>query len=160
MIEAELTFKDNDGHLVVIMSSTLKRLLIYRQHSWCSKEAGGVLIGERRGTHIVIQEISEPGEGDIRSRNSVDRRGPHHQKVVNEAFSRSLGTLQYLGEWHSHPEDIPAPSIKDLNTWERHLVDSKPMILLIVGREKIWAAKKISDKIIPLIEFHASLDAS
>ncbi len=160
MIEAELTFKDEDGHLVVIMSSAVKRLLVYRQLRWYSKEAGGVLIGERRGSHIVIQEISEPGEGDVRGRNSVDRRGQHHQRIVDEAFSRSLGTLQYLGEWHTHPEDIPSPSIQDLNTWRRHLVDSEHMVLLIVGRDKIWAAKKISDGIVPLFEFQSGIDAS
>ncbi|MBR7781870.1 CBASS system CD-NTase/cGAS isopeptidase Cap3 [Undibacterium luofuense] len=150
MVDFELTFKDNNGHLLVIMPTVVTRLLVYRQLHWNSKEAAGVLIGERRGPHLVVQDISEPGNGDIRSRYSVDRRGSHHQTVVDEAFIRSSGTLQYLGEWHTHPEDKPSPSAKDLSSWRRHLVDSEQMLLVIVGREEMWAAKKIADTIIPL----------
>lgn len=64
-------------------------------------ESAGVLIGERRGQHLVVCDISEPGSGDIRQRCRVDRRGVHHQSRVNEAFERSAGTHLYLGEWHT-----------------------------------------------------------
>ncbi len=117
-----------------------------------SNEAAGVLIGERRESHLVIYEISEPGKGDIRSRYFVDRRGLHHQAAVDDAFVRTSGNLQYLGEWHTHPENRPTPSSKDLKTWRRHLISQEPMILLIVGREQIWAAKKTSEEISPLLE--------
>jgi integrative and conjugative element protein (TIGR02256 family) len=61
--------------------------------------------------------------------------------------------LQYLGEWHTHPEDSPSPSSIDLGTWQRHLnADNEQMVLLIVGRKEIWAAKKDSRTIIPLLE--------
>ncbi|MBM5573167.1 Mov34/MPN/PAD-1 family protein [Deefgea sp. CFH1-16] len=150
MVDSELTFKDSNECLLVIMPSVVIRLLAHRQLYWNSKEAAGVLIGERRGPHLVIQDISEPGEGDIRSRFSVDRQGPHHQIAVDKAFAQSSGTLQYLGEWHTHPEDQPSPSAKDLSSWRRHLVDSEQMLLVIVGREEIWAAKKIADTIVPL----------
>lgn len=149
---SELTFIDEDGHLTVIMSTVVKRLFAHRQLSWNSKEAAGVLIGERRGAHIVIHEISEPGEGDIRGRHFVDRRGPHHQSIIDKAFSRSLGTLQYLGEWHTHPEDKPSPSTKDLNSWGKYIIDSEHMLLLIIGRKNLWAAKKIANRIVLLRE--------
>lgn len=136
----------------MIMPSVVRRLLDHRQIGWSSNEAAGVLIGERRESHLVICEISEPGEGDIRSRYFVDRRGPHHQAAVDEAFARSLGSFQYLGEWHTHPEDRPTPSHKDLGTWRRRLIAQEPMILLIVGRKKIWAAKKTAEEIFPLLE--------
>jgi integrative and conjugative element protein (TIGR02256 family) len=152
MIDVELTFKDENGHLIVIMPTVVKRLFAHRQLSWNSNEAAGVLIGERRGPHIVIHEISEPGVGDIRSRHSVDRCGSHHQLIVDEAFLRSSGTLQYLGEWHTHPEDTPFPSTKDLNSWGKYLIDSEHMLLLIVGRKNVWAAKKITNTIVLLLE--------
>lgn len=152
MSTAELIFKDHSGGLLVIMPFVLEQLLKYRQIDRFSNEAAGVLIGERRGAHLVICEISEPGKGDIRRRSFVDRRGPHHQVAVDEAFARTSGVLQYLGEWHTHPEDRPTPSSKDLKTWRRHLIAQEPMILLIVGRKKIWAAKKTDEEIFSLIE--------
>jgi integrative and conjugative element protein (TIGR02256 family) len=70
---------------------------------------------------------------------------------VNEAFAQSSGRLQYLGEWHTHPEDQPSPSTTDLGSWRRHLIAQEQMILLIVGRTEIWAAKKINKQIVPLL---------
>ena len=150
MINTELTFTDKFGDLLVIMPSVVSKLLDYRQMDSLSNEAAGVLIGERRESHIVVHEISEPGEGDIRRRCFVDRRGLHHQAAVDEAFARSSGRLQYLGEWHTHPEDQPSPSAMDLGTWRRHLVAQDQMVLLIIGRKDIWAAKKITELILPL----------
>ncbi|MGE1076177.1 Mov34/MPN/PAD-1 family protein [Pseudomonas fragariae (ex Marin et al. 2024)] len=147
MVDSELTFTDNFGCLLVITPSVVNRLLGYRQLNASSNEAAGVLIGERRGSHLVIHDISEPGKGDIRRRCFVDRRGPHHQVAVDDAFARSLGTLQYLGEWHTHPEDIPSPSTTDLVTWHRNLVEKGPMALIIMGRKEVWAAKKTAQNI-------------
>ncbi|MCM2446252.1 peptidase [Rahnella sp. CG8] len=146
----ELTFEDASGHLVVITSNVLSRLLSFRQLTPDSHEAAGVLIGERRGAHLVIHTISEPGEGDLQSRSSVDRCGTHHQAVVNDAFRNSSGTLQYLGEWHTHPEDYPQPSSRDRQSWRMYLTASVPMVLIIVGRKHLWAAKKTEDVIMTL----------
>jgi len=152
MVNTELTFKDTDAHLVVIMPFVVERLLDHRQLDPHNDEAAGVLIGERRGPHVVIQGLSEPGKGDIRSRHSVNRLGAHHQIAVDKAFASSKGTFQYLGEWHTHPEDTPSPSQTDTSSWTTNLVDTEPMILIIVGRRRIWAAKKIGRKLLPLTE--------
>jgi len=152
MAEMELTFKDNNGDLVVIMPNVLDRLMTYRQLHWYTSEAAGVLIGERRGPHLVVQDVSEPGKGDIRSRYYVDRKGSHHQLAVDQAFLRSGGALQYIGEWHSHPEDEPSPSTKDRDSWGRYLSAPEPMVLIIVGRRKLMVAKKEGRNIIPLAE--------
>ncbi|MCH2342838.1 MAG: Mov34/MPN/PAD-1 family protein [Pseudomonas sp.] len=152
MTEAELTYTDSQGGLLVIMPSVLNRLLTYRQLDFYSTEAAGVLIGERRGLHLVVHQISEPGKGDIRRRCFVDRRGPHHQVAIDEAFASSSGRLQYLGEWHTHPEDAPSPSSTDLGTWQRYLVADEQMVLLIVGKKRIWAAKKYAGAVIPFFK--------
>ncbi|ASK19254.1 peptidase [Halomonas sp. N3-2A] len=152
MIETELTFTDSRGSLLVILPTVLSRLLSYRQYNLSNNEAAGVLIGERRGSHLVVHQVSEPGKGDIRRRYFVDRRGPHHQAAVEDAFSRSSGRLQYLGEWHTHPEDVPSPSSTDLNSWKRYLIADEPMVLLIVGKNEIWAAKKCTSTVIPLLK--------
>jgi integrative and conjugative element protein (TIGR02256 family) len=152
MATAEMAFKDSEDNLVVIMTPVLKKLFSYRQKCFSCTEAAGVLIGERRGSHMIVKSMSEPGLGDLRSRYAVDRTGSHHQAAIDEAFFLSGGILQYLGEWHTHPEDIPSPSVKDKNSWKYQLIESDPMILLIVGRKKLWAAKKEKGLIIPIWE--------
>lgn len=152
MLDTELTFSDHNGHLVVIMDQVAQRLISHRQLHCFSKEAAGILIGERRGPHLIICELSEPGLGDLRHRFSVNRKGQHHQTRVLTAFTQSDGTKQYLGEWHTHPEDNPTPSSRDICSWQEHIDDSSPMILLIVGRKNIWLGKMESGVITSLAQ--------
>lgn len=152
MDNIELTFEDAQGNLVVLMPKVVQRLLAHRQLAPRNKEAAGVLIGERRGEHIVITGLSEPAKEDKRTRYSVDRCSRSHQETVDQAFSRSQGTHQYVGEWHTHPEDVPCPSPMDRRSWNNGLRDTHPMILLVVGRHKIWGARKYKGSIQRLSE--------
>lgn len=144
---SEVTFIDDNGHLVVIMSNVIEKLQSYRQLSPVSREAAGVLIGERRENHIVIHAISEPGSSDIRNRFSVVRKGSHHQELVNELHRTSGGTMNYLGEWHSHPEKMPSPSGTDKSSWQKDIKLAEPMVLIIVGQCAIWCGKRTGRKI-------------
>ncbi|MUK60727.1 peptidase [Aliivibrio fischeri] len=139
--EKELTYQDSNGHLVVLTEHVLAVLEKYRQTRRQDNEAAGILLGEKRGQHIVITDLSEPGKGDLRKRNLVDRRGKHHQQKVDDCFQLSGGTVNYLGEWHTHPEDFPKPSQKDRTSWSVHLKGGTPKIVLIVGIKDFWIEK-------------------
>ena len=122
-------------------------LISYRQIDDSRPESAGVLIGERRGVHIIIKTLSEPSSWDIRSRFMVDRVSKHHQKVVDDAFKRSNGEWHYLGEWHTYPEYVSKPSMTDYNSWHKNLKSSDPLILIIAGLTAFWVGKKIKDNI-------------
>ncbi|MDR7017067.1 Mov34/MPN/PAD-1 family protein [Acinetobacter sp. 3657] len=147
MLGKDLVFKADDDALVVILSEVVEILLSYRQLENSNPESAGVIIGERRGIHLVVRMVSVPNFSDIRSRFSVNRIGKHHQEKVDKAFRESNGTWQYLGEWHTHPENIPSPSMVDYNSWKKYLSSSDPLILIIVGRTKWWVGKKINQEI-------------
>lgn len=147
MVDKELVFQAQDQSLVVISIEVANILISYRQIDDSRPESAGVLIGERRGGHIIIKTLSEPSSWDIRSRFMVDRVSKHHQKVVDDAFKRSNGEWHYLGEWHTHPEDVPKPSMTDYNSWHKNLKSSDPLILVIAGRTAFWVGKKIEDNI-------------
>ncbi|MFA3684429.1 Mov34/MPN/PAD-1 family protein [Acinetobacter baumannii] len=147
MFDKELVFQAQDRSLVVISTEVANILVSYRQLSDSSQESAGVLIGERRGVHIVIKMLSEPSIWDIRSRFMVDRVSRHHQQVVDDAFKKSDGEWHYLGEWHTHPEDVPKPSMTDYSSWHKNLNSSDPLILIITGRSNFWVGKKINEKI-------------
>lgn len=148
----ELVFIDEFDHHVVVMSEVVRLLHFYRQTHYASTEAGGILIGERRGQHIVVTDISEPGPSDIRTRNRFERKGDHHQQNVDELFKQSDGFLVYLGEWHTHPEDFPQPSYTDIKSWLTELIATEPMVLLIVGRKGEWLGLKNGNDIKSLKE--------
>ncbi|MBS7815104.1 Mov34/MPN/PAD-1 family protein [Wohlfahrtiimonas chitiniclastica] len=147
MMRKELVFQALDNSIVVISAEVVDILISYRQLSNTALESAGVLIGERRGEHLVIKTLSEPSQLDIRSRFMVDRVSGHHQKIVDDAFKQSGSLWHYLGEWHTHPEDVPTPSSVDYSSWYKNLNSSEPLILIIVGRTDFWAGKKTHDSI-------------
>ena len=138
----EITFKDKYGNLVVIMSDVVQRFKKYQQVLPTTPESAGVLIGERRGKHLVITDISIPGKGDSFSRYQVDRKGEHHQIMVNESFIKSNKTKHYLGEWHTHPEKRPTPSALDYKSWSKVHINNLNVVLIIVGQHSLWVATK------------------
>lgn len=147
MPSKELVFQAQDKSLVVITPEMADIFIFYRQLSSSSPESAGVIIGERRDVHIVIRTISVPSDADIRSRFMVNRISKHHQRTVDKAFLDSNGASQYLGEWHTHPEDVPQPSMTDYNSWYKNLTAAEPLILIIVGRTHFWVGKKTLNNI-------------
>jgi integrative and conjugative element protein (TIGR02256 family) len=138
----EITFRDKYGNLVVIMSDVVHLFKKFQQLLPTTPESAGVLIGERRGKHIVITDISIPGKGDSCSRYQVDRKGEHHQKKVDESFIKSNKTKHYLGEWHTHPEKQPTPSALDYKSWSKIHINNEKVVLIIVGQHGLWVATK------------------
>lgn len=62
--------------------------------------------------------------------------------VVVEEFEKSNHTRFYIGEWHTHPEDNPTPSIQDINSIKKsyqrnELVIPNLLFMAIVGMKSI-----------------------
>jgi integrative and conjugative element protein (TIGR02256 family) len=99
-------------------------------------ESGGILLGYVRGNHLDIVEATEPTKNDKRERFFFLRRKSGHQNIASQRWVESGGRVRYLGEWHTHPESIPNPSILDLQEWEssaKRRADKRPQVGLIVG---------------------------
>ncbi|WP_081409005.1 Mov34/MPN/PAD-1 family protein [Acinetobacter gyllenbergii] len=52
-----------------------------------------------------------------------------------------------MGEWHTHPEDVPSPSPTDINSWRTNLVSNEELVLIIVGRTNFWIGKQLFKEI-------------
>ena len=132
----------NEGKLN-ISEDVLKSMIIYIQDQRHKREAGGVLIGRfiKNSKHIIVDEISVPMAGDVRSRTFFKREVKKHQEIIDKAWERSNGTLNYLGEWHTHPENYPSPSHIDLASWKLKLTNdifsSRYLYFIIVGIKEI-----------------------
>ncbi|CEO21886.1 MAG: Mov34/MPN/PAD-1 family protein [Paraclostridium sordellii] len=129
----------NKTTTLAISEAVLEKLYQYKQ-TGNKYEAGGILLGRVTSdyTKYEIIEISEPCNKDKRSRFSFVRNKNKAQKIVNRAFKESSGIIQYMGEWHTHPEKYPTPSsidIKLLNDCSKQRNIPKIIFMLILGYE-------------------------
>lgn len=125
---------------ILIEGSVIDLVSHYRQREPNTPEAGGILLGYRRGVHLHIVSATVPQQGDRRARNRFHRCDPLHQVVAEDQWKSSGSTIDYLGEWHTHPERDPAPSLLDISEWRKICrTRQECMIFLIVGNfDKLW----------------------
>lgn len=129
------------NNLVYISADVLKTLYKYVQRGPGSVESGGILLGYVRGPHIEILEATSPTFRDERYYSSFIRDTYFHADVAHEKWLKSSGKVRYLGEWHTHPEKYPQPSLLDIAEWRRlvkHRKDTRPLLGLIVGAEDFY----------------------
>lgn len=104
-------------------------------------EAGGILLGFRRGDHMQVVTATTPQRADRRHRYSFHRRDREHQRIATRYWKDSGETMDYLGEWHTHPTTSPSPSAVDRA--EGQVIcntKNKPMVFIIMGMSgRIWA---------------------
>ena len=122
------------GGVILIETTVLNFITGYAQQSSCSTEAGGILLGHRKGSHLHVVCATEPSPADRRSRFRFQREIEPHQTIATQAWRQSGQTMEYLGEWHSHPESNPHPSRIDLTEWKKIISRANEcFVFLIVG---------------------------
>ena len=127
--------------IAVLSPKVLNLFESYTQDSTDKAEAGGIIIGYRRGPHFEINHATEPTKHDQRSRFGFKRSAETHQSVATESWKSSSGQLTYLGEWHTHPELTPSPSLIDLSEWNKlakNHQNKKTFLVVIVGIANLW----------------------
>lgn len=125
--------------MILIAEDVLEKIASDAARYAGRSERGGIFIGLRRGPHIEIKEATLPMRWDIGSMFSFRRSSRGHQDVALRRWRDSSQTMDWVGEWHSHPQAIPTPSGIDLGSWETITAErSSPMVFVIVGYAGRW----------------------
>lgn len=129
---------------VTISEEVLEAMQAFREQR-LPNETGGVLLGtydlSRRIVHIVA---ALPAPPDSRQSPTYFIRGAKHLKPLVEGISaRSAGVINYVGEWHSHPDHAEvAPSGDDEEVYDflkTHLDPTgTPYVMAICGAATSW----------------------
>lgn len=82
-------------------------------------ETGGVLLGWRRGPDRVVVGVVGPGPRALHGRHMFLPDHTWQVAQIDRAFARSRGDLDYLGDWHTHPEGSAALSSLDRKTLQK-----------------------------------------
>ncbi|EPF90584.1 hypothetical protein GCM10025882_35640 [Acinetobacter gyllenbergii] len=134
----KMTFElpENLG-FVEFSPEVLEHLEKYKQKSCFSREAGGQLFGSYNGHNTTkIIGITGPRPQDWRTRFGYVPNAKAEQAEIKENYK--LG-LHFLGDWHTHPQDIPFPSSTDENSMKKLVKESihdfVGFLMIIVGRK-------------------------
>jgi integrative and conjugative element protein (TIGR02256 family) len=120
---------------ILIAADVADHVRRYRQMETRSTEAGGQLFGSIGTNRVNVLVATGPYPRDERSRYRY-RSDPTSAQSAIELQAQN-GML-YLGEWHTHAEDIPDSSGLDDSAMRliltRSQLNSNALIMLIVGR--------------------------
>lgn len=120
---------------------SVERMLIEESESKVGLETGGVLVGfvDRKLDGVVITAASGPGPKAHHGPTSFNRDREFCQAFIDQHAGDSDGRIDFVGEWHKHPEPDPWPSAVDRNTYMRLAADPathvKRPVILITGTE-------------------------
>jgi integrative and conjugative element protein (TIGR02256 family) len=132
---------DDKRTLLHFSESTMETFCRHVQASDADYEAGGLLLGSVHGSHMLIEQATIPTARDKRFRYLFERMPFGHQAIALSRWMASHGTVRYLGEWHTHPENHPHPSGLDRSEWGQLAAkrrDKRPMLAVIVGRKSLY----------------------
>ena len=128
-----------DGTILRFEKHALIKMLSFAQTNKVDKEAGGILLGKQvqNRNEYIISDVSVPNNKDIRRRFSFVRNKDAAQCIINRWWWETKGVVNYLGEWHTHPELCPVPSQVD-RTLIKQVIDDHSnvftrLFLIIVG---------------------------
>lgn len=125
--------------MIVWLSSHVMQSMIENARDLLPLENGGILLGWRSGEDRIIVDLRGPGPLALHGRHCFL---PDHKWQVAEiksAFEVSGGDLDYLGDWHSHPDGIAEMSDLDSATLFRMARRvSAPLMLIVAGSGTEW----------------------
>lgn len=133
---------------VLIEDVVVANVGAFRQVDPHAAEAGGILLGFRRDTHLHVAMATPPGPRDRRSKHYFYRDVEFHAHIALSEWAKTDRTMDYVGEWHTHPDDYPQPSSLDLQEWRRICQRRKePMVFIIQGILGRWIGVGIGSDI-------------
>ena len=136
-------------YIIILHENVLSIVNDFIQVKNKQPESGGILLGKIINGEINIMKVSTPTELDKSSRYNFERNRLSGQIVVDYEFNNSYGQTIYLGEWHTHPEDIPTPSTTDIkmmsNQFKKNILNTEYLLLIIRGRMAIYVGVQDKD---------------
>lgn len=100
-----------------------------------TKEVGGILLGRFVGK--MVYEITEIAciNSQYNTRIYFQRDVKKAQSIINKRWDETKGEINYLGEWHTHPNMHASPSttdMKSLSAIMKQVGQVLPIVMLII----------------------------
>lgn len=128
--------------MTVWLSEHVMQSLSVHAQDFSPLENGGILLGWRSGEDCIVVDLRGPGPRALHGRHCFIPDHAWQVEEIQRAFEQSCSDLDYLGDWHSHPDGVAEMSKVDSATLLRITQRVKGSIMLIVaGKGKDWSAR-------------------
>ncbi|MER8687105.1 Mov34/MPN/PAD-1 family protein [Mesorhizobium sp. M1136] len=125
---------------VLVPKSVLDEIREHEKNWPGVRERGGLLLGYRKADAIQIDSATFPGSWDYATPTLFRRSEQGHRLRALREWVRSAQTIDWVGEWHTHPRGLAVPSFVDQRSWRRIVSHTrKPMAFLIFNDTQIYA---------------------
>jgi len=115
-------------------------------------ETGGVLLGWWEKETLVVSIATNAGPNATHENFYFQADSNYIDMIIDMEHANSNGKVNYVGEWHTHPQVNPQPSQVDLVSLDEIVESSrKPNLLLIIGAID-FTQKKFIDQSISIIK--------
>lgn len=146
-----------NGKVVDLLSETLNKMILWKQYEIHSAESCGFILGYRNPdtNNITLSAITIPKNNGFCSRFFCKLKTQAHLRQLLENRQQKN---YYMGTWHTHPQNVPSPSLIDWSDWretlERDITGSEYAFFIIVGLDefRIWAGSLHTKEIVELVE--------
>jgi integrative and conjugative element protein (TIGR02256 family) len=102
-------------------------------------ERGGLLLGYRKPGALQIVQATLPEPWDFATPTLFRRSERGHRERALLSWRDSERTMDWIGEWHTHPGGSASPSFIDKGSWKRLVKHTrKPMVFLIAGARDLY----------------------
>lgn len=134
----------------VVVAPELEAAVLRHCARWSPKETGGIMVGYRCDLAIHLTGFGGPGPRAKHARATFVRDGEFAQQVLDDALRESVGAIDYVGEWHSHPAPVE-PSGRDASsmTWvatnDRYACD-EPILVIATKERRGWVLHAFRSK--------------
>lgn len=141
-----------------ISDAVLSHLRRYRQYGSTACEAGGQLFARFGREAITIELATGPRIRD--KRRTRFSFAPSRRLEVEEIKACFIKGLHFVGDWHTHPEGRPNPSLRDLASmaecYRRSRHDLDALVMIIVGTDEfphgLWIGLHAEKGFTPLLD--------
>ncbi|RUV82102.1 hypothetical protein EOA60_21990 [Mesorhizobium sp. M1A.F.Ca.IN.020.06.1.1] len=128
--------------MTVWISAHVLRVVYVSANELSPLETGGFLLGWRSGQDRVVVDLRGPGPRALHGRHCFIPDHAWQVTEIQQAFQASSGDLDYLGDWHSHPNGIAKMSDLDEATLSKITKRvCEPLMLIAAGRGTEWTVR-------------------
>jgi integrative and conjugative element protein (TIGR02256 family) len=117
---------------VLLPEDVVQSIRMYLAQNRTGNEHGGILLGMRKRSSVQVVSATFPQKWDHATPSLFKRSARGHADIAVREWTDSGRTMDWVGEWHSHPPGFPNPSMTDRISWLRITKRTrKPMVFVI-----------------------------